>query len=454
MTIDRRSFVSLTASASAAAIAAASSAFAAPQTSPDAALVTGQIGLRPNATDDQTAALQRAIDQAASTRVPLTLGPGKYRAAGLTLPPGTQINGVAGATRLVANSAKPIIASTNAENIRLTGLIFDGGGQPMAKNNGLVTLISGERVRVIDCEFIGAAAYGLMLDRIGGEISGCTLLGVADAAIFSLDARGVSITRNRIRRAGNNGIQVWRRALGEDGTIVADNRIEEVDAQDGGTGQNGNGINVFRAASVTVRGNRIHNCVFSAVRGNAASGIRITENTCTSLGEVALYSEFGFEGATIANNTVDGAGHGISVTNFNEGGRLAVVQGNILRNLAPQPNARIANETHGVGIFVEADTAVTGNVIEKAASAGIMAGWGRFLRDVTVTGNVIRNAPIGVGVSVTSGAGAALIANNLISGATRGAILGMEHQEPVTGDLSKDGAVRYSQLVVNGNRVN
>jgi uncharacterized secreted repeat protein (TIGR03808 family) len=83
-----------------------------------------------------------------------------------------------------------------------------------------------------------------------------------------------------------------------------------------------------------------------------------------------------------------------------------------------------------------------------------MAGWGRFLRDVTVTGNVVRNAPIGVGVSVTSGAGAALIANNLISGATRGAILGMEQSEPVTGDLSKDGAVRYSQLVVTGNRVN
>ena len=47
---------------------------------------------------------------------------------------------------------------------------------------------------------------------------------------------------------------------------------------------------------------------------------------------MAIYSEFGFEGAVIADNVVDGAGNGISVTNFNEGGRLASVRGNIVRN--------------------------------------------------------------------------------------------------------------------------
>jgi uncharacterized secreted repeat protein (TIGR03808 family) len=445
---DRRAFLSL------AAATAASPALAAAPGLADAALDAAQLGVRPGASEDQTTLLQRAIDQAAATRMPLMLAPGNYRAAGLTLPAGVQIAGVAGATRIVANRGKPIMASADATNIRLSGLAFDGGGQVMAKNTGMVTLAGGERVRVTDCEFIGASGFGLMLDTIAGEVTGCTLLGIADAAIFSLDARGLTIARNRVRRAGNNGIQVWRRTPGEDRTLVADNRIDEIGAQDGGTGQNGNGVNVFRAGGVTVRGNHIHDCIFSAVRGNAASGLRILENNCGNLGEVALYAEFGFEGAIIANNTVDSAGHGVSVTNFNDGGRLAVVQGNILRTLGPQPTARIANENHGVGIFVEADTAVTGNVIEKAARAGIMAGWGRFLRDVTVTGNVVRTAPIGVGVSVTTGAGGALIANNLISGATRGAIVGMEQMQPVTGDLTREGAVRYSQLVVSGNRVN
>ncbi len=450
MTMNRRHF--LAASAATAAVVPASAAYAAPAA--DAGLEGRQLGLRSSETEDQTTALQRAIDHAASARLPLLLPPGTLRAAGLTLPAGVQINGVPGATRLVANRPKPILASTSADNVRLNGVAFDGGGQALPKNSGLVTLANGERVRVTDCEFIGAAAYALMLDRIGGEVTGCTILGAADAAIFSLDARGLTVSRNRVRRAGNNGILIWRRANGDDGSLVADNRIEEIGARDGGTGQNGNGINVFRAGNVTVRGNRIRDCIFSAVRGNAASGMRVTENTCTQLGEVALYAEFGFEGAVISGNTVDGSGHGISVTNFNEGRRLAVVQGNILRNIAPQAHARIANEGHGVGIFVEADTAATGNVIENAARAGIIAGWGRFLRDVTVTGNVVRNAPIGIGVSVTSGAGAALIANNMISGATRGAVLGMDHMDPVTGDLTKEGTVRYSQLVVSGNRVN
>ncbi len=152
------------------------------------------------------------------------------------------------------------------------------------------------------------------------------------------------IARNTIRNAGNNGIQVWRSQAGDDGTQVIDNRIEDTAAQAGGSGQNGNAINVFRAHNVTVRGNRIRNAAFSAVRGNAASNIQITNNTCTGLGEVAIYAEFGFEGAVIANNTIDGAAIGIAVTNFNEGGRLAVVQGNLIRNLVPKRARRHRSE--------------------------------------------------------------------------------------------------------------
>jgi uncharacterized secreted repeat protein (TIGR03808 family) len=448
----RRHF--LTGLAGAAAATAALPAAAAPQPFTTAGLDAAQLGVRPGTSDDQTMLLQRAIDQAASTRVPLSLSAGSYRAAGLTLPPGTQISGMAGATRLIANRAKPIFTSARANDVQLSGITFDGGGQSLPDGQGLVTLADGERVRIADCDFIGAGRFGLKLDRVNGEVTGCAIVGAADAGIFSYDARGLVIARNLVRRAGNNGIQVWRRTAGEDGTLVLDNTISEIDSRDGGTGQNGNGINVFRAGNVNVRGNRIKDCVFSAVRGNAASNIRMLDNACSNLGEVALYAEFGFEGAVIANNTVDGAGIGVSVTNFNEGGRLAIVQGNIFRNLGPQPHARIANDTHGIGIYVEADTAVTGNVVERAARAGIMAGWGRYLRDVSITGNVVRQSNIGIAVSVVHGAGAVLIANNLISGAARGAILGMEHHQPVTSDLAKDGAARYSQLAINGNRVN
>ena len=66
------------------------------------------------------------------------------------------------------------------------------------------------------------------------------------------------------------------------------------------------------------------------------SNIQIIGNNCAALDEVAIYSEFGFEGAVIADNVIDGAETGISVTNFNEGGRLATVRGNIVRNLGTQ----------------------------------------------------------------------------------------------------------------------
>src|SRR5204862_1311873 len=197
------------------------------------------------------------------------------------------------------------------------------------------------------------------------------------AAIHSDDARGLMIARNTIDGAGNNGILVWRGQSGDDGTIVADNRIAAIANRSGGSGQNGNAINVFRAANVIVRGNRIVNCAFSAVRGNAASNLQIEGNSISDVREVALYAEFGFEGALIANNTVDRAAIGVSVTNFNEGGRLAVVAGNLIRNLlVARPAGTDPNDGAGIGIAVEADTTVSGNVIENAPAIGIMVGYG------------------------------------------------------------------------------
>jgi uncharacterized secreted repeat protein (TIGR03808 family) len=169
---------------------------------------------------------------------------------------------------------------------------------------------------------------------------------------------------------------------------------------------------------------------------------------------VALYSEFSFEGAVIANNTVDGAAFGVSVCNFNEGGRLAVVQGNIIRNLLPKrPIGTAPDDDAGVGIYVEADSSVTGNVIENAPTFGIITGWGNYLRDVVITGNVIRKAFVGIGVSVAPGAGTVLVNTNVISETPRGAVVGLDRARPVTPDLAADGAPRFAQVVIGTNAV-
>ena len=72
---------------------------------------------------------------------------------------------------------------------------------------------------------------------------------------------------------------------------------------------------------------------------------------------------------------------------------------------------------------------------------------------MTVTGNVVRTAPIGIGVSAAPGAGSALVAHNLIAGATTGAVIGMEDGKAVTGDLARDETFRFAQITVSGNRV-
>ena len=71
---------------------------------------------------------------------------------------------------------------------------------------------------------------------------------------------------------------------------------------------------------------------------------------------------------------------------------------------------------------------------------GIIVGWRNYLRDLSVTDNLIRNAHIGIGVSVDPSAGIALITNNLISGAKDGAIRAMNGPTPTGPDLAKASA--------------
>lgn len=413
-----------------------------------------QYGVRPGSSEDQTRALQRAIDEAARAQMPLALPPGIYRTGLLRLPTGTQLIGVRGATKLIFTGGASAIQSDGSDAIGLTGLTFDGAGIALPTRRGLIHILGGRDVRITDCEITGSGGSGIWLEQASGEISGNIFTSIAATAVVSFDAKGLSVSRNTIVGTNDNGIEILRTAIGDDGTLVTDNRIEDIKAGPGGSGQYGNAINAFRAGNVIVRGNRIKNCDYSAVRGNSASNIHISGNSVSDVREVALYSEFSFEAAVIANNIVDGAAVGVSVCNFNEGGRIAVVQGNIIRNLIPKrPIGTAPDDDAGIGIYIEADTSVTGNVIENAPSYGIVAGWGKYLRDVVISGNVIRKALAGIGVSVVPGAGTALVNNNMISETPRGAVVGLEHARAVTADLSADGAQRFAQVVVGGNAV-
>jgi uncharacterized secreted repeat protein (TIGR03808 family) len=451
--LNRRHLIGASAGVAGALVMPTDAARAAPLTSALGRDAT-QYGVRPGSPDDQTGVLQRAIDEAARAQVPLALPPGVYRTGMLRLQNGAQLVGVRGATKLIFNGGASMLSGEGAGSVGLTNITLDGSGIPLPIRRGLVHCVSGRDIRITDCEITGSGGNGIWFENVSGDISGNIITNTATTAVVSFDAQGLLVSRNTIRATHDNGIEILRTTAGDDGTQVLDNRIEDIKAGPGGSGQYGNAINAFRAGNVIVRGNRIRNCDYSAVRGNSASNIQITGNSVSDVREVALYSEFSFEGAVIANNTVDGAALGVSVCNFNEGGRIAVVQGNIIRNLKPKrPIGTAPDDDAGIGIYVEADTSVTGNVIENAPSFGIVAGWGKYLRDVAISGNVIRNAFVGIGVSVAPGAGTALVNNNMISETPRGAVVGLDHARPVTPDLSAEGAQRFAQVVIGTNAV-
>ncbi|WP_350333071.1 TIGR03808 family TAT-translocated repetitive protein [Coralliovum pocilloporae] len=422
----------------------------------DTVASAAQPRLRPGLLDDQSYWLQQAINQAALDKQPLELPAGVFKVSNITIRnKRLLIRGVPGATRLLYGGGGHLISGEDLEEVRMEGVVLDGGNLPLGDYvSGLLHLSNCPDLTLDQVSFRNSTTGGAYLVRAGGRIANCHVRDVADTGLFSIEAQGLSIRDNDIARCGNGGVRVWRWADGEDGTILTGNRIADIGSDSGGTGQNGNGINIFRANSVIVANNHISDCFFSAIRGNSASNVQIMGNSCRGLGETAIYAEFGFEGAVISNNIIDGATTGISITNLDSGGRLGVCSGNLIRNLNPHTKSPAGDLSFlGTGIAVEADTAISGNVIENAPAIGMLLGWGPYMRNITATGNLVRKAGIGIGASVVDGVGSAVITDNVIADAQKGAILGMQWTKIVSDDLARTDRQPYANLTVKRNRV-
>jgi uncharacterized secreted repeat protein (TIGR03808 family) len=408
-----------------------------------------EFGVTANADRDQASELSAAMKAASERGVSLFLRPGTYRTSALESDYPISLLGTPGETTIELEGSGPVLRVTDVSASTLDSITFDGT-KAASGDRALVEFTAAENIVVSRCRILNSPDGGLALDRSSGWITRNNISGVADAAIFAIDSTGLEISANHIHDCDNNGILVWRYEAGEDGTLVTNNRIERIGAKAGGSGQNGNGVNVYKAGGTVVSNNRITDCAFSAVRWNTGSSCQIIGNSCARLGEVALYAEFAFEGAVISQNIVEGAASGISMTNFNEGGRLATCSGNIVRDLFIREGEE---DIRGVGISAEADTLIEGNVVENAPTQGIALGWYHHLRNVSVTGNILRNCNVGIGVSVTHGAGRALIANNLISGSPSGALVGLEGDRPVTGELAGGLADLPANITASGNAI-
>ena len=119
--------------------------------------------------------------------------------------------------------------------------------------------------------------------------------------------------------------------------------------------------------------------------------------------------------------------------------------GNIVRNITPA--SAVNPDTIPIGIFAEAETAITGNTVQNVPGVAIAAGYGSFLRNVMISGNVISASTIGIGVSVAEGAGTVLIGRNAISGADK-AVVGLAWSDVVQADLIAN-AGRYRNVTID-----
>jgi uncharacterized secreted repeat protein (TIGR03808 family) len=428
------------------AFLATSLAFAA--VPPAAAAVVGA-DLSP-ASGDRTEAFRAGLAAAVAEKRPFVLAPGTYRVGTVEIPDGAQIHGTAGMTTLVAASDGTFVTARNAKRIVLSGLAFDGQNRKGDPNAAVLAFAEVADLRLVDCVVGRGSGMGVYLERCGGRIEKCTVASIGSYGILARDSRALTIADNTVADCGEGGILVHRSAEGEDGSVVRGNRVERIRATSGGSGQVGNGINIHRAHDVAIVDNRVTDCAFSGIRVNAGSNVRIIGNEIQRTGETALYVEFAFQGAVVANNLIDGTANGISVVNFNEGGRLATVSGNIVRNLRPSP---VSDPNFpSFGLAVEADTAVTGNVIEEGAQVGMLVGWGEYLRNVTITGNVVRKVGVGIAVTVHERAGTTVIASNIFQATAKGAIVGYHHARPVTGELVTAGKTAPPHLQIEGNR--
>jgi uncharacterized secreted repeat protein (TIGR03808 family) len=391
----------------------------------------------------QTQPLIGALREAQRRGRPLQLPPGVTHLQSLELPSGARLLGAPEGSTLRLVGAGPLLYAKGARDITIESVTFEGSGAA-ARARGLLEFEDVAKLSIRGCALRHSSANGLRLLRCGGVLAQNRIENMREAAIFSLDGQGFDIDGNTILDCGDNGVLVWTSSPGAHaGSRVRNNRIEDIGNFSGGDGPNGNGVGVFRAGSVRVENNRIRRCAYTAVRNNAGSDVEVIGNDCKSLGERAMYAEFGAKRAIFRDNRIEDAGAGISITNARDGTDGGAATGNTIVGLFerhPDP-AFGPSMFWQTGIAGERNCDISGNTVVGPAWIGVMLAGPRD--NVSVEGNRVVGADFGIGFLAGRALGESRIIRNRIEGARKAAIAAFDGPNPLPGDiLSPAGASR------------
>ena len=373
-------------------------------------------------TGDCSAELQAAINRAARAGRPLYIPAGRYDVSNIHLPDRTRLVGVPGETRLVYSGGGRLLYSEDARTLSLDGLTLDGANRILSdEDDGLLSLAFVEDLDISRLVVRGSVGHGIALTRTGGSLRDCRVSGAGGVGIVSTEGRALAIAGNTVSDCSGGGVHLRRWTAGDDDSTVRDNRIDRV----GGVG----------------------------IRLSSAGNVRIADNDLHAIEGAAIVADAASIGASVSGNTIDGAGLGIALLGGG-GDRLSLVEGNTVRNIVgDKPVTSAGGRAGGVGIHVETPGSVTGNIVEAAPHLGLSLGWGATLGSVVASGNVVRQAGVGIGVSVLAPEQATIVTGNLLVDVPGGAVRGMRFAEFATDDLTRVGAVALPGLTVGENRV-
>jgi hypothetical protein len=335
-------------------------------------------------------------------------------------PSGThyRLFGVPGSSILQAGQPIASMLQAYDNNVVIEDLIFDGNTSDVT--NAAVVFETGTTfsVRNVVVRNGPEAAKGILVYNSSGTIRDSEVSGFG-YQIYVDSTSQVFIVNNYIHDniapasgTGGNGIYVNHSAPADSPTVVSGNVLKNQNSNvpKGGnsSGIDGNAIDVFQANGVIVQGNRINSPAYSCVRSNSSNNVLISGNQCINAGESGGISEFTAVNNVWANNYFQNAGESCLVlTNINDNGKGHIATGNQV------------NGCGGNGIYAEALSTITGNLIQNA-SPGITAGvaWtgsGMLL----VKGNIVTfSAAGGTGISLPTGPTNVMLEGNMITNAS------------------------------------
>ncbi|MHB8884749.1 MAG: TIGR03808 family TAT-translocated repetitive protein [Methylovirgula sp.] len=426
----------------------------------DTAVVLQAASSSPGTGWSSIANVQAAFDQARSAGLPLFVLPGTYTTTEIVID--TSLGGqplwvyaTPGTVTLELTSGDNLLYINGIYGCKIENINFNGNNvnfSNLSDSSALISLNAANLTQIMNCQIYNSVSCGIYGSSSSNTIRDCAIYNCS-YGIWTLDSFS-QITSNQVNNCANNGIMVWTSSVAGNNSNISNNLITSINSGSG-TGQNGNGIGVFRAIAVNVIGNSISGCQYSAIRVNGGGDVIVVGNNCYGSRETAIFLEapiggIDLNGGVVCANMVDTAGNGISVANSGQGGqgtaRSVAVTGNRVTGIVHQTindPGYIPTVSIAFGISVETTCVVSGNLIDNAAGVGINVGHNSASGDVNTNGNLILSSPLGVGYSAQSGAGNIVISSNEIQGATTAAIISCYYDDTTDTLYVVSGATDY-----------